>query len=51
MKFFECSAKTGENIEQTFKEVTMKIVENFSNVEEKGTTKIKNKKDKKKGFC
>ena len=49
--FFECSAKTGENIEQTFKEVTMKIVENFSNVEEKGTTKIKNKKDKKKGFC
>ena len=51
LKFFECSAKTGENIEQTFKEITMKIVENFSNVEEKGTTKIKNKKDKKKGFC
>ena len=51
LKFFECSAKTGENIEQIFKEVAKKILENFSNVEEKDTTKLKNKKNQKKGCC
>jgi Ras-related protein Rab-8A len=51
LKFFECSAKTGVNIEQIFKEVAKKILENFSNVEEKDTTKLKNKKNQKKGCC
>ena len=51
LKYFECSAKTGENIEQAFKEVAKKILENFSNVEEKETTKLKNKKNQKKGCC
>ena len=51
LKFFECSAKTGVNIEQIFKEVAKKILENFSNVEEKDTTKLKNKKGQKKGCC
>ena len=51
LKLFECSAKTGENIEETFLEVIKKTVENFTKVEDKEVTKLKNKKDKKKGCC
>ena len=51
LKFFECSAKTGENVEEIFKDIVTKTVENFSKVEEKEATKLKNKKGQKKGCC
>ena len=47
--FFECSAKTGENIDSTFNDLVKKIVENFSKGTESGQ-KLKNKK-KGKGCC
>ena len=51
LKFYECSAKTGENVEEIFKDIVTKTVENFSKVEEKEATKLKNKKGQKKGCC
>ena len=51
LKFFECSAKTGENVEEIFKDIVTKTVENFSKVDEKEATKLKNKKGQKKGCC
>ena len=51
LKFFECSAKTGENVEEIFKDIVTKTVENFSKVDVKESTKLKNKKGQKKGCC
>ena len=51
LKFFECSAKTGENVEEIFKDIVTKTVENFSKVDETEATKLKNKKGQKKGCC
>ena len=50
LKFFECSAKTGDNIDKIFKEVVTKTVENFSKVDKKDSKKLKNQ-NKKKGCC
>ena len=49
LMFFECSAKTGENIEHAFNELVKKTVENYSKVS-KGET-LKNKKGGKKICC
>ena len=51
LKFYECSAKTGENVEEAFKDIVTKTVENFSKIDEKEATKLKNKKGQKKGCC
>ncbi len=51
LKFYECSAKTGENVEEAFKDIVTKTVENFSKIDEKEATKLKNKKGEKKGCC
>ena len=51
LKFYECSAKTGENVEEAFKDIVTKTVENFSKIDDKEATKLKNKKGKKKGCC
>ena len=50
LMFFECSAKTGENIEHAFNELVKKTVENYSKVGQ-GGEKIKKKKNSKKGCC
>ena len=50
LMFFECSAKTGENIEHAFNELVKKTVENYSKVGQ-GGEKLKKKKNSKKGFC
>ena len=50
LMFFECSAKTGENIEHAFNELVKKTVENYSKVKMEGE-KLKNKKGGKKGCC
>ena len=47
--FFECSAKSGVNIDSTFNELVKKTVENYSKVS-KGET-LKNKKGGKKICC
>ena len=49
LMFFECSAKSGENIDSTFNELVKKTVENYSKVA-KGET-LKNKKGGKKVCC
>ena len=48
--FFECSAKTGENIDGIFNDLVKKVVDNFSKSAESGQ-KLKNKKRKGKGCC
>ena len=50
LDFYECSAKTGANIENTFKELIKKIVQNYSKIKEKGT-KLKSNNNDKKGCC
>ena len=50
LMFFECSAKTGENIEHAFNELVKKTVENYSKVSQ-GGEKLKKKKNSKKGCC
>ena len=50
LMFFECSAKTGENIEHAFNELVKKTVENYSKVGQ-GGEKVKKKKNSKKGCC
>ena len=50
LMFFECSAKTGENIEHAFNELVKKTVENYSKVGQ-GGEKLKKKKNSKKGCC
>ena len=49
LMFFECSAKSGVNIDSTFNELVKKTVENYSKVA-KGET-LKNKKGGKKICC
>ena len=49
LMFFECSAKSGVNIDSTFNELVKKTVENYSKVS-KGET-LKNKKGGKKICC
>ena len=48
--FFECSAKTGQNIDEIFNNLVKKVVENFSKSADSGQ-KLKNKKKKGKGCC
>ena len=48
--FFECSAKSGINIDSTFNELVKKTVENYSKIKDKGE-KLNNKKNGKKGCC
>ena len=48
--FFECSAKTGENIDGIFNDLVRKVVDNFSKSSDSGQ-KLKNKKKKGKGCC
>ena len=48
--FFECSAKTGQNIDEIFNNLVKKVVENFSKSADNGQ-KLKNKKKKGKGCC
>ena len=47
LMFFECSAKSGVNIDSTFNELVKKTVENYSKVKMEGE-KLKNKKGGKK---
>ena len=49
LMFFECSAKSGINIDSTFNELVKKTVENYSKVI-KGE-KLKNKKNGRRGCC
>ena len=48
--FFECSTKTGQNIDEIFNNLVKKVVENFSKSSDSGQ-KLKNKKKKGKGCC
>ena len=50
LMFYECSAKSGVNIDSTFNELVKKTVENYSKVKMEGE-KLKNKKGGKKGCC
>ena len=50
LMFFECSAKSGINIDTTFNELIKKTVENYSKIKENGET-LKRKSGKKKGCC
>ena len=50
LSFFECSAKSGENIDSTFNELVKKTVESYTNVDGKGS-KLNSKKRNKKGCC
>ena len=50
LEFFECSAKSGENIDRTFSELVKKTVESYTKVDGKGS-KLNSKKNKKKGCC
>ena len=50
ISYFECSAKTGENIDPIFNDLIKKTIENYKVLED--TTKLDSKKkSKKKGFC
>ena len=48
--YYDCSAKTGENIELIFQDIGKKTVENYSYVDNP-ETKLNLKKQKKKGCC
>ena len=48
--YYDCSAKTGENIELIFQDIGKKTVENYSYVDNP-ETKLNLKKPKKKGCC
>ena len=50
LSFFECSAKSGENIDHTFNELVKKTVEYYKKDDGKGS-KLNSKKSKKKGCC
>ena len=50
LSFFECSAKTGENIDMIFNEMVKKTVEANTKLEGKGN-KLNSKKNKKRGCC
>ena len=48
--FFECSAKSGINIDNAFNELVKRTVENYSKIKESGE-KLKKKGKKRKGWC
>ncbi len=50
LSFFECSAKTGENIDSIFNELVKKTVEAYTKLDGQGS-KLNSKKNKKKGCC
>ena len=50
LDYFECSAKTGENIETVFQEVVKTMVENYTKIPEAGE-KLSNEKKKKSNCC
>ena len=50
LSFFECSAKTGENIDLIFNELVKKTVEAYTKLDGQGS-KLNSKKNKKKGCC
>ena len=50
ISYFECSAKTGENIDPIFNDLIKKTIENYKVLED--ATKLDSKKkSKKKRFC
>ena len=48
LSFFECSAKTGENIDLIFNELVKRTVEQFSKSDREGGSKLNSKKKRKK---
>ena len=48
LSFFECSAKTGENIDLIFNELVKRTVEQFSKSDREGGAKLNSKKKRKK---
>ena len=50
LSFFECSAKSGENIDHTFNELVKKTVDSYTKMDGKGS-KLNSKKSNKKGCC
>ena len=48
--YYDCSAKTGENMDEIFNDIVKKIVENYSNLDEHVTT-LNQQKEKKKNCC
>ena len=51
LMFFECSCKTGDNVNETFQELVEKTVENYSKIDDLKGEKLNKKKNKKKGCC
>ena len=50
ISYYDCSAKTGENIDQIFNDLVKKTIENYSYLNDPATT-LNLKKEKKRGFC
>ena len=48
--YYDCSAKTGENMDEIFNDIVKKIVENYTNLDEHATT-LNQQKEKKKNCC
>ena len=51
MMFFECSAKTGNNIDNAFNQLVKKTVENYSKIDQSGTKLVKKKNKKKSSLA
>ena len=50
LSFFECSAKSGENVDHIFHELVKKVVETYTKIDGKGD-KLNSKKNRKRGCC